>query len=636
MPNSLGTNGPWAKHQMQLDPPTFNKFYKEDTVLSAGADGIVSKYQHRRVPTRFVAVKTTFEAVGSRGHRHQTQALVTEIDLLRRLKSPHIVSLLGWDVAWQNIKGNPAAYYEFCELGDVDCYQQKVREVHGRVPEMTVWQFFKHMSLGLNHLHHEQNPPLCHADLKSLNVLVQRPANAPADEVVPLLPIFKIADFGRCMEYHPRHQKTSKNEWHGTPEFAPPMAEREASQATPAMDIYSLGASIQHLALGIHPVQSKAAFIAEFLKDTGIDLAIADPPVNFRHRDWRAMRPTKYRPLNVTLTRMKTMWDWPDDKPDPTGTFSSHLNRWYTRCWTKDPAKRVTARYLVKFVPLLADKMIGLEQKSISLIEGQLLDARERWKTFQEDAAKEKTAAQALDEIVQVPPVPPRPAHKWWEFEPSPESSPFIADPPPSRATPTGQPIPSQSQVQQKAKVYDLQVSWSERLREARRLAPGRPLKPEDADELRKKILQLPQQVQEELQIEPAEAEEIRRKVLRETQGGEQERQRQEAERVVPCPPGRSEQGLWTSPTPPPPPPKSLAEPGKPRRPPPRIWLSEAPDGDPTPSPTERVQRPSASRPRLPRVPRPTQEEWDEDREWRRSRKKDSKVEFRFLMGKPQ
>jgi serine/threonine protein kinase len=419
---------------MLLDSETFHRAFEYTEFVNMGSDGTVSKWTHRRIPTRMVAVKIPHAEARTSRHREQMRALRKEIAVLTPLSCNNIVSLMGWEWEWDAIPDNPALYYEYCEFGDVCDFSGNLLDKYKMIPEETVWKLFADMSRGFYHLHVEQNPPLVHGDFKTGNILVARPESGHSGDC-PILPTFKIADFGRSRQYIPGEQRNSKNKWEGTYEFAPPPAEVAATPPTPAMDIFSLGAVLQAFALNVVPVQTRAAFMADYLQQTGVDLMTADPPVDWHEQRWRKLIPVKYRPLNVTSTTMRRLWDWDKDRPDPQ-QFSNQLNRWYRLCWAQDSQKRITAKYLYKYlIPVAQQRIKSLQKKS--QFAQSILDLE----AVQREAAEFEEGVHAWDSMSpqreqppliplkaprrqgRPPPLPPRPqnwAGKYSSSQPPP------------------------------------------------------------------------------------------------------------------------------------------------------------------------------------------------------------------------
>jgi serine/threonine protein kinase len=395
---------------MLLDPEAFHKEYKHSRFLASGTDGEVAKWSHNRIPGRCVAVKTTYATPGSFYFRSQSEALKKELEVLRiisRPGHPNIVGLLGW----QDAVGAPwEVYYEYCELGSAAHYGDNLRseltESADWIPEETVWKLFLDMSRGLHYIHDEMADAslgrLTHGDFKPCNILVTRSESDPTG-TLNWLPTFKIADFGRASWYKTSHQLNEYNEWNGTPEYAPPRDEIKAMPPTPAMDIWSLGATIQDFALGIRPVQSIESFCQDFLKENGVDLLAKASPIDFHDQKWRKKIQVKVRPLNVAPDTMRQLWDWPVDAHEPQ-RFSDDLNRWYVKCMERDPKKRITAKYFNQFLVPYAENQIKVIRAKRAIARSLRDEQTLEKETQQLEMAKKHVYHQ----ISQQPTAPPR------------------------------------------------------------------------------------------------------------------------------------------------------------------------------------------------------------------------------------
>jgi serine/threonine protein kinase len=321
------------------------KEYLKVRVLGNGADGVVTKWIHKD-SGHCIAIKTV---ISSERHSYSTAALSTEIIWANRIQCEQIVSLLGFDEHWDP---PPAAFLEYCDLGDAYHYAKKIRKDYGILPEQTVWKFFADVVKGLDYLHSNS---LIHGDLKPENVMVCKPRGS---QIGPhFMPDFKIGDLSRCVTYPPQHS----DEWGGTWEFAPPVEEREIRNMTPAVDIFALGASIQQLALDRYPVMSWEKFQAEYDKKYGryVKWGIQDRAAHM----WREQIPVYYRPLNVHTVELCDKWDFPVEKfqvKPQRRPFSDALNAWYTCCWTEDPSERSTAAELVKYFLPKAEEQLAI------------------------------------------------------------------------------------------------------------------------------------------------------------------------------------------------------------------------------------------------------------------------------------
>ncbi|KAF2655491.1 kinase-like protein, partial [Lophiostoma macrostomum CBS 122681] len=313
--------------------------------IGEGSDGAIEKFKHRRIKGKFIVVKMPVE-----GKDSYRKAIQDEIRVMKNLQHPNIVHLLGYDEHW--IPYGPALFYEFCQYGDIFTYHTRLVETYGSVPEETLWKFFADVSKALNYLHNELNIALIHGDMKPENVLIVK--SSDCFEVLPRTPLFKIADLARAVPYSPEYRQWTK--FNGTPEYAPPPAERRLG-VTPAFDTWGLGATLQQLALGVMPILRWETFVKhcpELQRMEPAKLAEQDP----QQQHWRDIIPCVYRPLNVTTEQLKQNWDW---SPRRKATqYSNALNRWYSMCMEADPDQRITAAELVKRLVPVAERQISV------------------------------------------------------------------------------------------------------------------------------------------------------------------------------------------------------------------------------------------------------------------------------------
>ncbi|KAH7116852.1 kinase-like domain-containing protein [Dendryphion nanum] len=335
---------------MSLTYTDFVRDYLIERELGRGGDGVVQEYKHTTNGS-LIAVKTSI-----RRDRRSLDGIITEINMMRKIgSSPFIVKMLGYDerVYQDFVQHGPYIFYEHMDLGDAWDYHRKLFQRLTYVPEETVWKFFSDVLQGLNHLHNLESGPLMHGDLKPSNILVRRQAGDNSS--YPTVPVFKLADFGRTAAYDPDGHP---HRYYGTYEYAPPVAERNNS--SPAGDMWSLGASIQSIALTILPIQDLQEF-----RDDWIRKGFAAPSLGQIHRgqEWRKEIPVVWRPL---------------DKPfkDRKVVYSSALDRWYTICLNEDPKTRMPAEQLVRWLVPVAEHQIRVLEARRNLERIQRANAR--------------------------------------------------------------------------------------------------------------------------------------------------------------------------------------------------------------------------------------------------------------------
>lgn len=402
--------------RMFLDPVAMHEDFKMVKLLGNGGDGIVSRYDHRRIPGRSIAVKTP-RSGSDRVH----QSLQDEINNLKALNNTELfVEMLGWDDHW--LPHGPAIFSEFCEFGDTGLYSLSLRQLYRFVPEETIWKLFADVAKGLDHMHNKLGGSLVHADLKPENIMVCRPRDCL--DKLPILPIFKIGDLARTETYTLGNGRVQR--YDGTPEYAPPEEERHF--LTPATDIWALGASLQSFALGIQPVMQKDKFIQAWGKKHRNRPKREDLVKN----EWRYKIPVVYRPLNATPADQIRHWDMMRGYTAPQ--YSNSLNRWYTMCMETNMHTRVTAEDLVKYLVPVAERQIAILQAK-RMVERSESAVQEAKQNRRKPAPRLPTVFQRTGPVANRPsrrPASPAPLGRNSAAHPAlpPRAGPAARDPP--------------------------------------------------------------------------------------------------------------------------------------------------------------------------------------------------------------
>lgn len=152
-----------------------------------------------------------------------------EINILKRLKHPHIVQLL--DVLYDQPPGCTSLILEVVPNGELFDYVV----AHGRVKESVARKFFYQAATGIDYLHSNN---VIHRDLKPENLLLDAESN------------IKIADFGFSNIMRPGKLFST---FCGSPIYAPPEIILEKQYSGPAVDIWSLGVILFVIVTGSLP-----------------------------------------------------------------------------------------------------------------------------------------------------------------------------------------------------------------------------------------------------------------------------------------------------------------------------------------------------------------------------------------------
>ncbi|CAI5995036.1 unnamed protein product [Closterium sp. NIES-64] len=189
-----------------------------------------------------VAVKV-LEAGSSQGDR-EFQA---EVELLSRLRSPHLVHLVGYCMAGGNrvLVYNLMANGSLSDLLHDNSSDGSFVQRFGRERPQVEWQQRMQIALdaarGLMFLHHAASPAVIHRDFKSSNVLVDHDFHA------------RIADFGLARDGPSGEKRWVSTRVLGTTGYLSPEYVT-TGRLTPKSDVYSFGIVLLELLTGLTPI----------------------------------------------------------------------------------------------------------------------------------------------------------------------------------------------------------------------------------------------------------------------------------------------------------------------------------------------------------------------------------------------
>ncbi|CAI5981569.1 unnamed protein product [Closterium sp. NIES-65] len=189
-----------------------------------------------------VAVKV-LEAGSSQGDR-EFQA---EVELLSRLRSPHLVHLVGYCMAGGNrvLVYNLMANGSLSDLLHDNSSDGSFVQRFGRERPQVEWQQRMQIALdaarGLMFLHHAATPAVIHRDFKSSNVLVDHDFHA------------RIADFGLARDGPSGEKRWVSTRVLGTTGYLSPEYVT-TGRLTPKSDVYSFGIVLLELLTGLTPI----------------------------------------------------------------------------------------------------------------------------------------------------------------------------------------------------------------------------------------------------------------------------------------------------------------------------------------------------------------------------------------------
>lgn len=112
----------------------------------------------------------------------EKQQLVTEVNILRELRHPHIVRY--YDRIIDKRAAKILIVMEFCENGDMAHVIRRCKREGDYMPEETVWKTFMQIVLALHECHKRKEGKILHRDLKPANIFLDGQMNV------------KLGDFG--------------------------------------------------------------------------------------------------------------------------------------------------------------------------------------------------------------------------------------------------------------------------------------------------------------------------------------------------------------------------------------------------------------------------------------------------------
>lgn len=202
--------------------------------IGKGAYGAV--YQGVNIVTGdFVAIK---QVKLSNIPKDQLGGIMTEIDLLKKLKHDNIVKYIGYS----KTKDSLNIVLEYVENGSL----QSIVSKFGRFPETLVRVYIKQVLEGLLYLH---NQGVIHRDIKGANILTTKKGHV------------KLADFGVAVDK--LHAASDTSDVVGTPYWMAPEI-IELAGASPQSDIWSVGCTVIELLTGEPPYFDLAPMPALF------------------------------------------------------------------------------------------------------------------------------------------------------------------------------------------------------------------------------------------------------------------------------------------------------------------------------------------------------------------------------------
>jgi serine/threonine protein kinase len=216
-----------TRHLQVLPEPLFSDYDVHNKPLGVGAYAIVYKVTHKRTKEDFALKVIEKEPMRV---RLLAQQLRREVELVEELSTgtPHVVQLLETTETATHF----LLRFELCTTSMED-----VSDMQGPMPEEQALQWMRQACLGVKEIHAKG---VIHRDLKPSNMLVDTDGS------------LAICDFGAACRATDDPIGIT-----GTPNYSPPETQSHCDCHTEKVDIYSLGASLQHLLLGRVPLGSE-------------------------------------------------------------------------------------------------------------------------------------------------------------------------------------------------------------------------------------------------------------------------------------------------------------------------------------------------------------------------------------------
>jgi serine/threonine protein kinase len=280
----------------QHSPISQEPAYQLLEVISHGGMGIVHLAVDRRTG-RKVAIKKIAQNSYISQSQDRKQRLIREAHALTKLRHPNIVQFI--DVIF--IEDTPALVMEYVRGIPLNCW------IRDEKPDIAACvQMMLILAEAVEHAHHQG---VVHCDLKPQNVLVTQD-DSPWG--------LKLIDFGLAKLTDEEWKLTYSGDILGTPAYmAPEQTTGRMIAASPAIDVYGLGAIFYELLLQRGPFEAS---------NTAILLAkvASDPPV--RPRRLRAEIP---QPIEIIC--LKCLEKQPGDRYLSAGLFASDLRAFLER-----------------------------------------------------------------------------------------------------------------------------------------------------------------------------------------------------------------------------------------------------------------------------------------------------------------
>jgi outer membrane protein assembly factor BamB len=267
---------------------TLQNRYLIQSVLGVGGMGSVYKARDMHFPnvTKLVAVKEIINLADPSMRELVVRTFEREANLLAELNHPSIPKV--YDYFTQNDKS--FLVMEYIDGKDLEAY---LNDTTGLLNEETVVEWAIQLCDVLSYLHNHKPEPVIFRDMKPSNVMLDHHNHV------------RLIDFGIARGF----QAGQKGTMIGTEGYSPP--EQYRGEASPAGDIYALGATVHHLLTRQDPrVEPPFSFsdrpIRKVNPAVSIELeAIINASLNYNPAE-RFPSPQAMKEALITMRRAKT------------------------------------------------------------------------------------------------------------------------------------------------------------------------------------------------------------------------------------------------------------------------------------------------------------------------------------------
>lgn len=123
----------------------------------------------------------------------------------------------------------------------------------------------------------------------------------------------------------------------------------------PSADIWGLGATLQFMALGILPIQSRKAFVMS-RKAQGKKHPELKDRQEWMLDYWRARIPTVFRPIDVPMATLRKEYDVQTAIPSYQ-IYSARLGYWYRQLWNPVATRPKASKLVLTAIPHMTDQI---------------------------------------------------------------------------------------------------------------------------------------------------------------------------------------------------------------------------------------------------------------------------------------